>query len=745
MSATVHADRVSGPALSFEEALLSRSVARALSVAVVALAAVMVAGAVVLGALGAAQSGIALKGVSAGGVPLGGMTRAEASAAVSAAWLTYARQPLTLQGPDSAYKTTPAELGLTLDLQATLDRAMAVGHSGSPWVNSQARARGLLRGVSLPLMLDLDTIAAGKVLTEIAPSIVRPSLDASLTVSPGAPVSISPDEPGIAIDSAGTLAEIVNVASMLESAAVPVSVQVLPAAITAADLAPARIAADAALAAPLVIQAADQTWHLPTADLARLLRGRADGTLTVDRPAVVEMVRSIASAIDQPLADASVVVGDNGRLIAVPGGSGNVIDVNASADAIERAVRDASGAVSLAYTTASPMIPNAVATAAAERGNALLDAGLALRWEGGGASLDREDLLRALTISVDPASADPFTFGLDENAIRDTLAGIAGEIDQPMVNARFRLVDGQIAVAVPSKVGRVLDVDAGAQQVVAGFGASQPVTIDVAIQQPVWSDADAALIDLGGDILGEGGTFYGESSEPRRQNVELAALKESGWLVPPGEEFSYAENIGNVDVDAGFVTGFGITEQNGQFATSPVVGGGICQVSTTIFQAAFWAGLPIVERYQHPYFLQSYSGPPTGLPGLDAMVNIDPNWTLDMKFRNTTGDWIAVIVVADGQNLWAKIVGVDPGWNVEVTDPIISDRLTPDSEMVYVDSPELPEGQEMVVEHAADGFKVSLTRTVLNANGEIIDAVTLESEFSPSLNRTLRGTGAPQA
>ncbi|MGI9254905.1 MAG: VanW family protein, partial [Thermomicrobiales bacterium] len=364
------------------------------------------------------------------------------------------------------------------------------------------------------------------------------------------------------------------------------------------------------------------------------------------------MVRSIAASIDQPLADANVVIDDSGQLVAVPGGTGVVIDVNASADAISAALLAGSGQAKLSFSTASPQIPNAIAEKAAERGNALLDAGLPIRWEGGGASLDRTDLLRSLTISVDPSSPDPFSFGLDESAIRDTLAGLADQIDQPMVNARFRIVDGAISVAVPEKIGRKLDLDSGARQIVEGFGAGEPVKLDVAVERPMWTSADAATIDLGSDILGEGGTSYAQSSEPRRQNVELAAYLESGWLVAPGEEFSYAQNIGAVDQAAGFFTGFGITEQNGQFATSPVVGGGICQVSTTIFQAAFWAGLPITERYQHPYFLPSYSGPPTGLPGLDAMVNIEPDWSLDMKFLNNTGDWIAVIAVADGQNLW---------------------------------------------------------------------------------------------
>jgi hypothetical protein len=140
---------------------------------------------------------------------------------------------------------------------------------------------------------------------------------------------------------------------------------------------------------------------------------------------------------------------------------------------------------------------------------------------------------------------------------------------------------------------------------------------------PRWTGTDAAKIKLGDDVIAEGGTYYGDSSGPRRQNVELASSRLTGWLVPPGGVFSYAENIGPIDLASGYETGYGIVEQDGQFITAPVIGGGICQVSTTIFHAAFWAGLPIEERYQHPYYLRTYGEAVSGLPGLDAMVNIE--------------------------------------------------------------------------------------------------------------------------
>ncbi len=154
---------------------------------------------------------------------------------------------------------------------------------------------------------------------------------------------------------------------------------------------------------------------------------------------------------------------------------------------------------------------------------------------------------------------------------------------------------------------------------------------------------------------------------------------QDGWLIAPGAQFSYAEFIGGVTKDQGFVTGFGIVDDGaGGVTTAPVIGGGICQVSTTIFQAAFWAGMQIDERYTHPYWIQTYGEPPRGMKGLDAMVNIDDvNGTLDFKFTNTTGNWIAVQVVDDGTVLTARILGTDPGWTVDVSQPDITDIVKP--------------------------------------------------------------------
>jgi vancomycin resistance protein YoaR len=247
------------------------------------------------------------------------------------------------------------------------------------------------------------------------------------------------------------------------------------------------------------------------------------------------------------------------------------------------------------------------------------------------------------------------------------------------------------------------------------------------------------------DVLGQSQTYYGDSSDPRRENVERASQIEDGWLIPPDGVFSFAEFMGLVNEANGFVTGYGIVaDENGGVTTAPVIGGGICQVSTTIYQAAFWAGLPIVERWAHPYWIRTYGQPPYGVQGLDAMVNIEPDWALDLKFRNNTGDWIALVMVADGENVSAEIRGTNPGWEIDVPEPTVTDVIEPEDEMVFYDSTELPRGEELQVEHAREGFTSTITRTVRDADGNIVDEYSYESTYSASRNTTLRGVGAAE-
>src|SRR5579884_2152033 len=105
------------------------------------------------------------------------------------------------------------------------------------------------------------------------------------------------------------------------------------------------------------------------------------------------------------------------------------------------------------------------------------------------------------------------------------------------------------------------------------------------------------------DKLGVAVTSYAGSIPERAWNVELAAKRLDGAKVPPGGIFSFNQAVGPTTLKAGFRIGYGITMSDDKPETVPSVAGGICQVATTVFQAAFWAGFPFVERHYHLYWI----------------------------------------------------------------------------------------------------------------------------------------------
>ncbi len=747
MSATANIDSAYSPAgmTRASRRRLLKPVARLTGAVFLVLAAVLVAGSIGLGLYASAHGSRVYEGVSVAGVRVGGMTRAEARAALADRFETYLSTPLTLSADDRSFQVTPRELGASIDVDASISAAEAYGRDGSYWERSRDWVRGLTRGAAVQPRVVFDPRALDTYLRSIAPEIVRAPIGAEIAMNVGGEPVLVPDLPGVSLDLTASAYAILQTVDRLETSPVVLATRSKPAAVAAADLRESLVSARAAVKSALVLAADEGSWTVSSDDLKKIVSGRVGAkSVQINQEPLQEMIAGIATQVDRPAADAGITVDDNGALVVAPGADSARVDVPGTVKAVVSALESGHHDVPLAVARAKPAITDDMAAASAAKAEAWIADGMKLSWKGGGAQLGRDDLLRALTITAQPGAREPFAFGMDEAAIAEMLTAVAEAeaVDIPATDARFRLVDGRVTLAAEAKKGRQLDIDGGVKAVVAEFGHEQPAAnLTVADVKPEWTSADLRKISIGDDILGDSMTYYGTSSEPRRQNVERATQLEEGWLVPPGGIFSYDQNVGDIDKASGFATGFGIVaNESGGVTTAPVIGGGICQVSTTIFQAAFWAGMPVVERYQHPYWLTSYGQPPRGMTGLDAMVDIEEDWQLDMKFQNATDHWIAVVLTADGVNVTAQIVGTDPGWSVDVSDPKITNIVPKDEKMVYTDSEELPAGQELQVETAQDGFDVSIHRTVKKGD-QVVDDLTLSSTFSPARNMTLRGKG----
>ncbi|MFC6666468.1 VanW family protein [Deinococcus radiopugnans] len=223
----------------------------------------------------------------------------------------------------------------------------------------------------------------------------------------------------------------------------------------------------------------------------------------------------------------------------------------------------------------------------------------------------------------------------DEAAIKRAFALLTDFIDQPAQNARFAF-KGDKPVKVPEQAGRVTQQSA--------YAAFRATVLDPAKTSMVFASkkvrpelTEAQLPDASKLSLIHTGvsTYYGSSPE-RRTNVANAAAKINGAVVPVGGTFSFLDALGGITADNGFVGGLIISGGR----TVDGLGGGVCQVSTTVFRALYGAGLPVEERNQHSYRVGYYEPQ----VGFEAAV-YDPG--LDLKFGNDTGGPLLIRTVND--------------------------------------------------------------------------------------------------
>jgi vancomycin resistance protein YoaR len=224
------------------------------------------------------------------------------------------------------------------------------------------------------------------------------------------------------------------------------------------------------------------------------------------------------------------------------------------------------------------------------------------------------------------------------------------------------------------------------------------------------------------DLVAEATTYFKGSSEARVRNIRVAAENFHGVVVPPGAVFSFNEYLGPVTAEAGFEDSLIIRGDR----TAVGIGGGVCQVSTTAFRAAFFGGYEIVERWAHGYRVSWYE---TGSgPGLDATI-YTPD--VDFKFRNDTAHYLLIQTFTDkaAGTLSFRFYGTPTGRLVTLEGPF-EENVVPHGPDVYQEDPTLPEGTVKQVDWAKDGVDVTVRRTVTERD-TVIHQDTFFSRYQP--------------
>lgn len=325
---------------------------------------------------------------------------------------------------------------------------------------------------------------------------------------------------------------------------------------------------------------------------------------------------------------------------------------------------------------------------------------------------------------------------LDENALRAWLAPYEELLQRAPVNARFYFDDNtRELVLVESHVnGRVLDIEATVEQFLQQVRTpdrSMPFILQE-IVPTVHSEATTGELGIT-ELVSESTTWFFGSSDERMHNIARSASNFYGIVVAPGEEFSFNHFLGEVSAEQGYEQGLIIAGGR----TIEGVGGGVCQVSTTAFQAAFWAGFPITERWQHGYRVGYYDDGEG--PGMDATV-YSP--VIDLRFINDTPYHLLIENYYSEANssLTFKFYSTSLGREIVKEGPII-ENVVPPKEDVWELNEDLEPGEIEQVDWAVEGADVTIGRSVFNANGDLIRQDTFVSNYIPWQNIYQYGPG----
>lgn len=323
------------------------------------------------------------------------------------------------------------------------------------------------------------------------------------------------------------------------------------------------------------------------------------------------------------------------------------------------------------------------------------------------------------TLKVTTFTPDKPGLQLDEKQMMESVIRALNDIDKGLINQEKATVDPEQETASGS----------------AKLAETQPPTPllrPLIIAKTAPSRTLEQTNDLGiREQIGYGESEYEHSIPNRVHNVAITAERISNTIVPAGAEFSFNKTLGEVSARTGYKSAYVI--RNGR--TELGDGGGVCQVSTTVFRAALNAGLPITKRIPHSYRVSYYEL--DSKPGIDATVYAG---NIDLRFKNDTNHAILIHTQTDSKALTmhVQLYGTSDGRTAEIKDHITWDYRAPPPAQYFPD-PTLPTGVKKQIDWSAAGIKAKFTNVVRDSSGAVIREEVYTSNYKPWAAKYLVG------
>jgi len=323
------------------------------------------------------------------------------------------------------------------------------------------------------------------------------------------------------------------------------------------------------------------------------------------------------------------------------------------------------------------------------------------------------------------------TAKISETLMEPVVHSLIGDRDPGIrpIDASFKVVDGKLMI-VPGINGTCVDYVRLAEdmsRVLFSDGAQtkdRSVQLKVTSLEPSFSTKHAEDLQIN-DMIASFTTTYYNDIDARINNIHLVSDLLNNSLIAPGGIWSYHDTAGYCSAERGFLPAGAII--NGQYVDQ--IGGGLCQVATTVYNTVLESGLPVVERVFHSLYPDSYPA------GRDATVSY--RWP-DLKFQNDTENWILLTMSYTNDTVTCTLWGTNPGYVVKFEDtgfynwvPFTTKRI---------ENPDLPRGTERVIKEGLMGRTIVVTRYVYNKDGELIRKADFKSVYDPEFEIIEVGT-----
>jgi len=445
-------------------------------------------------------------------------------------------------------------------------------------------------------------------------------------------------------------------------------------------------------------------------------------------------VASVAAKLYVPPIDPQIKIAkttEGKKVLVETGKDGQEVDLRTLKATLLKSLSCPQKEISLSIPVSliTPKVSSEMAQSTQQRASLFLNKEIKLLLDDQTWTIDDEEIISFLS----------FDSIFNRSKIENFVQEFAKTINTPPENAALHFEVGQNRVTVfkPSKEGITLKeaeltntlLDKLSQ--LESSQESQEIFLPVIKVPPKITTANANSLGIA-ELLGRGTSLFRGSMTERIHNINLASLRLNGILIPPGETFSFNNSLGDVSQDTGFKQAYIIKEGR----TILGDGGGVCQVSTTLFRAALNTGLPIIERHAHAYRVHYYEDD-LG-PGFDATV-FDP--TFDLKFKNDTPTHVLIQSSIDlkKKQLTFELYGAKDNRQIEISKARVWDRQPPPPDL-YQDDPTLPTGTIKQIDWKAWGSKAAFDYKVTRGN-EVIFEKTFTSVYKPWQAIYLRGTG----